>query len=120
MPCHRVAGGGDPVRVDELFPALVGDFGAHGFAGFEEGGAVEPRGQTVGMPGQAGRLVNDRAQDVLTHFLGELTVSGATQGDVIDEPEVSVRQLAESGFVAMRGESGEEVAVGFLHVLLPM
>jgi hypothetical protein len=120
-PCGGIGigGGCDRVGMDELFPALVGGFGAHGFAGFEERGAVEPGRQPVGMPGQRRRLADDRAEHVLADFPGHLPVAGAAQGHMIDESEIAGGQLAERGFIAMAGESYEQVGVGFLHVLLP-
>ena len=81
---------------------------------------MEPRGQTVWMPGQPRRLADHRAKNILADLLGDLTVAGAAQGDVIDQSKIALREFLERGFIVMGGESGEKVAVGILHVLFPI
>jgi hypothetical protein len=72
------------------------------------------------MPGQRRRLADDRAEHVLADFLGHLPVASASHHDMIDQAEMACGQLAKRGFIAMDGEAGKEMAVGFLHDLFAL
>ncbi|WP_234047332.1 hypothetical protein [Luteolibacter pohnpeiensis] len=80
---------------------------------------MQPGGKQVRFPRKLFRFTGHRAQHVLTGFFGKLTVPGATQCNVKDQPKVSFRQGTESRFIAVLCVRKKKEFVGKLHRFCP-
>lgn len=53
---------------------------------------------------QRGRLLRQRAEDVLADFLGERAIVRAAESSVENQADVAFREGAEGGFIAVERE----------------